>query len=419
MYRTLILCLCCLVPGIPLAAQTVTLEGAVDEALANNPSVRRAEAAARAARALVWAGFPENPELFREWEGPGGVDITAEWAEMKTGLIQRIEFPLTYVYRLKSRGFAAGAEAAEAAAVRNRIAALVKKRFFRSLLLEERTRLYEEIARITRDHFAKARIRVLSGESPPYDTLKIRVDLSEAENRLLAARENRELALQALAEAMGRRSGDGLAPAGELHYRPTSVDTGTLERLLLESHPEITAERSRFRQSRAALGESWSRLLPSFSLRMFRHDVTGAAAGRGLEIGMQVPLWFFVNDQSRIRSDTYAVDAARSGVLAREQSLLLGLRTSLAALHTADNQARNFRDNTVVQVRELVRIASRSYEAGEMGYLELADALTTMNRVMDTYFESLYTLMASRADLEEAVGTSLFTYFGGSADENL
>lgn len=417
MYRTVFICIGGLLMWHPLQAQNLTLRHAIEEALANNPEVRQADAQADAARAAVWAGFPENPELFREWEGPQGVDLTGQWGERKTGIIQHVEFPLTYVYRLRSRSFQSGEEQANAAVVRIRTESLVKKRFFKTLLLENRCRLYEEIARINREHFAKARIRVISGESPPYDTLKIRVDMSEAENRLLAARENRKLALQALAQAMGRRSADGLAPAGELRFRPVTVNEDTLEQLLLNAHPQLSAARFRWQGSRAVWRESWSRLLPSFSLRMFRHDFQGAASGNGLEIGMQVPLWFFSNDQSRIRADKHTMEASRNGALANEQKLLLDLHTSLAALHTAVNQAENFHDNTVVQVRELVRIASRSYDAGEMGYLKLADALQTMNRVMDAYYESLYTLLASQADLEQAVGTDLFTYFGGSADE--
>ena len=63
--------------------------------------------------------------------------------------------------------------------------------------------------------------------------------------------------------------------------------------------------------------------------------------------------------------------------------------------------------HTLKEVEELVRIATRSYEEGEMGYLEMSDALKSFNRIRVGYSESVFEYLSALADLEEAVGRPL------------
>jgi len=55
-----------------------------------------------------------------------------------------------------------------------------------------------------------------------------------------------------------------------------------------------------------------------------------------------------------------------------------------------------------------VRIATRSYEEGEMGYLEVAEALRSLNQTKVGYTKALFSYVKAQADLEVAVGVSLF-----------
>ena len=55
-----------------------------------------------------------------------------------------------------------------------------------------------------------------------------------------------------------------------------------------------------------------------------------------------------------------------------------------------------------------MRIATRSYEEGEMGYLEVTEALRRLNSTKAGYYQALYNYQAALAELEKAVGTSLY-----------
>ncbi len=74
----------------------------------------------------------------------------------------------------------------------------------------------------------------------------------------------------------------------------------------------------------------------------------------------------------------------------------------------AQKQVQNYVENTMQEVEELVRIATRSYEEGEMGYLEVAEAMRTLNRTKAGYLDVLYDYLSARADVEKAVGITGF-----------
>ena len=82
---------------------------------------------------------------------------------------------------------------------------MVKKGFYEVILLDRQTKLYEDIALIMQQNLQKARIRVLAGESSSYDTLKVRVDLAEVENRVLSMKKTLEIARSKLGLLLGRK----------------------------------------------------------------------------------------------------------------------------------------------------------------------------------------------------------------------
>jgi len=85
----------------------------------------------------------------------------------------------------------------------------------------------------------------------------------------------------------------------------------------------------------------------------------------------------------------------------------LKVKEAFINLKVAESFYSKYKSN-LSQVEELVRIATRSYEEGEMGYLEVAEALRSMNKTKVGYSEALFSYLKAQADLEKAVGVSLF-----------
>ena len=127
----------------------------------------------------------------------------------------------------------------------------------------------------------------------------------------------------------------------------------------------------------------------------------------GGELGVSIPLWILLRGQGAVRSTSLMVDVSRWQLIHKRRHVFLGVERAHSHLIVAGQQVKNYRDNTLKEVEELVRIATRSYEEGEMGYLEMSDALKTLNRIRVGYSESIFEYLAALADLENAVGRPL------------
>lgn len=392
-------------------AQKLTLERAIEEAVTRNPDLLKAEQEVGAAKAGFWEGVsPEYPEFFIEYEGiPEKSHSLSDYEEKKFGLTQGLDFPLAYFFKGQWHHFEKKRMEAEFLLLRNNLVSEVKKGFYRVILLDRQTELYEEIARITRQNFQKARVRVLAGESSPYDTLKVKVDLAEVENRVLVMKRVLEVARSELGLFLGRERGEPVDVVGDLSFLPVSLNQDSLCELALANHPSLMKAWAEVGQKSAKRRLSWTGLMPGIHLRYFRQEFPSEPSPRawGGEIGVSVPLWFFLKGQGMIRSASSELKAARWRVESERREVLLEVDQAFSRLIVAEKQVQNYRENTLREVEELVRIATRSYEEGEVGYLEVAEAMRSLNRIQVGYAETLFEYLAAQADLEQAVGVSV------------
>lgn len=393
------------------SAQKTTLEQAIEETLAHNPELLKQRQKIRAAKAGIWeAVSPDEPHVFMELEEiPENSNSLDDYGAKRIGIQQEIEFPLNYYFKAKWQNLEKKRVYSDYLQAKNDVVGEVKTKFFNVLLLKDQNILFDEILRISKQLLQKARVRVLAGESSSYDTLKVKVDLAEVENRKLFIDKEFELALSELAMLLGRENCNNLEVAGELSYKPTSLSVDTLQILALTNHPLLTQMQANVSQKKTERNLSWTGLLPNFEVKYFQQEFQGITREKawGGEIGLSVPLFFFLKGQGKIRAASYNVAGAKWEQVSAERKVRFKVKEAFSKLQVAEKHYLNYKNN-LSQVEELVRIATRSYEEGEMGYLEVAEALRSLNRTKVGYSEALFSYLKAQADLEKAVGVSLF-----------
>jgi outer membrane protein TolC len=403
-----------IVLNIPLMifAQQKSLEDIVLEALQNNPELLSAESELKSVKADFWTSIsPESPEIFTEYEGLPENDYSfSKYDIRKTGIAQGIEFPLTYYLKGRKSHWEKSIHHADYITLRNKLISKVKKAYYQLLRIIKQIRIYREIESLTLQNVEKTRIRVLSGESSSYDSLKVKVDLIEVVNRVLSLEHVKKLAVSELLILLGRSEESMLEISGELEFSTIHLNQDSIRIRMLESHPLLKKEYAVLRQKCVMRNLSWNQLLPDFHVRYFQiqyGDDPNRKAWGG-ELGLKVPLWFFLKEQGNIRSANYKVQSAQWKSKNVENNLLLQVEKAIARYQIAVKQVVNYRNYSLKEVEELVRIATRSYEEGEMSYLELSDALSAMHRVRIGYTDALYDYFSALSDLEEAAGFQLF-----------
>lgn len=394
------------------SGQGLTLGQAIEQAKTNNPELMKAKLELKAARANFWEGIsPENPRMFAEFEGiPNSRHSLSGYGERKVGVVQEIEFPLAYVYKGKWRQSENNRRLAEYLSLENEVISSVKKKFFQVLLLQNQLQLYKEITGLTQELYRKAKIRVEAGESPLYDALKVKVDLAEVENRELAIQKELDVTRNELALLLGKNSNATIEVQGKLEFFPIKLNLDSLKNLAKENHPYLKAVSENLNLNKTERNLAWLGLMPDFEVRYFQQEFQyePVAKSWGAEIGLSVPLWFFMKDQARIRSAHYVVQAAKWNYEFEKRRFLFKIDEAYSKLLLAEKQVQNYQENVLKEVEELVRIATRSYEEGEMGYLEVAEALRTLNRTKAGYLEAMFEFLSAQAELERSVGIRLF-----------
>ena len=393
-------------------AQDLILKQAIDEALQNNLEILAAKREIQAKGADFWQGIsPDNPQFFSELEAiPKNQHSLADYGERKIGIKQELDFPIIYLFKGQLFQAEKRRAIAEYALVRNEVAADVKKKFYEVLLFSKQVELFQQVKSLTTELYQKALIRVETGESAKYDAIKVKVDLAEVENRLLAIQKKYDIATNELALLLGRKNNSALSVSGDLNYFPFQIELDSVKFLAERNHPQLKSGKEHLSQVKINKTLAWLKVLPSLELSYFQQDFQYEPTPKawGAEIGLSVPLWFFLKDQGQIRSAHHQLAAARWGFEFEKRKIILRVNQAYANLILAEKQVHNYQKNVLQQVEELVRIATRSYEEGEMGYLEVTEALRTLNRTKAGYLEALFEYLAEQAELEKAVGMSLF-----------
>ncbi|MFO7890881.1 MAG: TolC family protein [bacterium] len=388
--------------------QSLSLPKAVKEAVNNNLSLSQAYQEWKAKKARFWANIsPDYPTIFTEMEGiPENSPSLDQFQVKKSGISQEFEFPTAYFFKAQqSRNLQKKAKA-RYQQLRNEVVAEVKKGFYKFQLFNKQQDLYEKILSLTRENFEKARIRVIAGETTSYDTLKLRVDVTEAENQVVKIQNQKKITQAELNKILGREIERPLVLQGELHHKPLNINLDSLRSTALIAHPRLNSARKEISLKKTERNLAWNDLLPGLHLRYFKQEFGNNSTKKawGAEIGLSLPLWSFLKGQGEIRAANNTLNAARTNEISVKQSILVEMDIAIAALKIAEKKVNSFQKNTLNQVEELVRITTRSYEEGEMGYLQLADALKTMHRIKAEYYHSIYQYLKARAELLLAAG---------------
>ncbi len=272
----------------------------------------------------------------------------------------------------------------------------------------------EEARKLAQDFLAKTQARYRAGTAAKLDVVKAKVDVSQSENDLIANGRAIATALAGLNRLLARPVGAAVEPSDALSMPPPTADPDALERLALDSRPEIkalAADREGAHDATTLARRYW---LPDLSLTLSRNFTAGDPPAFSTAAALTIPLFFWQHSKGSIAEARHheAELAAVATDLAAQVSL--DVRTTYTTATTARRQALFLRDELLPEAREAYRIASVSYGLGGSSALDLLDAKRTLLDAAGQYTEALGAANDARADLERAVGAPLPEPPGGS-----
>ncbi len=389
---------------LPLSAQSaptspLTLEAAIDRALAANPTIAAARlAGAVNAAALEVAGERPNPEATVEFE--------KEAPKQAFGFALPVELGGKRGKRLAVSQAAIRAGDAELAATITQVRNDVRRAYFEGVIAEARLEIFRELRDLSQRARDSAQARFESGDAPRLETMQAELALSAAQNDAASA-EGAVVAAQSRLNALLGFS---------LDTRPllsTAIDQGgpvTTAALLDRAHgasAELVVLDRRIEEQRAKVDLARALRVPDIvPTATLTHDAEPEFT-YGWRAGVTVTLPVFTTHKAGVLVE----ETTLALLTAQRQAAQLridGDVTAAAAIAETQRQAyARYRDVILPQAQQVEQLAQDSYQLGQTGIAALLQALQASRDARLRSLDAVSQFQAALADLERAIGTSL------------
>jgi len=249
------------------------------------------------------------------------------------------------------------------------------------------------------------RTREREGEGSRFDRLRAEQELRDTRQMLTSA---------AVAVVEARATLSGMLPrevsvtriAGALDPKPLPVSADTLPARATSTRAELralgqTAQRASFEAEAARKAKLPSPTL--FGGLKRADDVSGRDSGGVFGVSVSLPLFDAGGrDAARWEAERARVEAARASIELRIRSEIAGAVEALSMRQAALSQEPEEAG------RELAEIAAVAYREGEVGILELLDAMRTASRAKLRNIDMRLDARLAQIALERAVGDILW-----------
>jgi cobalt-zinc-cadmium efflux system outer membrane protein len=381
------------------ASSVLTLPGAMDMALKQNPELASARWGTGVAEGeRTQAGLIPNPELSWEVE-----DTDRRTSTTTVMLSQALELGGKRGARIDLA--TRGQEAADIELQRkvNEIRASVMQAYLAAVRAQTGLELAVQSLGLAERGLHVATGRIDAGRSSPVEGTRAQVQLAEIKLQVRRAETQKAVSYRELASTMGSPGAtwDRLELNGlSLGVAPPS------SRLLarLNQAAEMRLADTQIMQLEAALGSERAQRIPDLTVSV-GSQYSREDRDRINVVGVSMPLPLFNRNQGNVLAASRRADQARdqrNAVELRLRTLVLSAQDQWA---TAAQEVESFDKVILPAAQNAVDAATRGFEMGKFGFLEVLDAQRTLVSARSQYLDSLASASEARVALERVYGS--------------
>jgi len=189
---------------------------------------------------------------------------------------------------------------------------------------------------------------------------------------------------------------------GSLDVLPARAPVDALLREL-EQAPELAAHRLEIERRDAVIGVERSKRYPD--VRLTAGTQRNNELGRNQTLlGVSIPLPLFDRNQGNLYEATVRADQARDVHRAMQVRLAHELRQASAQLELARRSADTLRGAVLPGARDAYEAATRGFEAGKSGFLDVLDAQRTLFQARIRYLAVLADTYQAAIAIDRVLG---------------
>jgi outer membrane protein, heavy metal efflux system len=401
----------CLVTGVPPAAAQgappLTLQAALDEALARNPELIALGAALEAERQRPGQERYLMPPMLEaqiwQWPlnriSPAGATYMFEAQQAFPGRGKRT---------LRERLMAADVEVAAAAIpVRARdIVAAVKRAYADIFVARKAVDISQETIGLLRQIAEGTQVRYAAGRGSQQDILKTVVEITRLHEEEVMLVEQGRMAEARLNALLGRDPGSPVGPLAEPQEEAPPAPVAELQALAIDRQPELAMARAEIARAEASVDVVRSERRPDYFVRggyMLMPGEPGAFTA-GVGITWNNAPWSRGRNDLAEEEARLGVAAARARYDAAVNGLRLMVQEAYIRVESAAQRAALLRTSLVPQSSQALEVSRVGYQADRGEFLDIIDNQRLLAAARLGYYRALADLEQARADLDRAVG---------------
>ena len=406
-------------------------------ALRENPDIKAAEEAARAAAVRV----PQATALPDPMLETKTLPTPVRTADGDNYFNLGVSFTLPVPEKLDRAGRVALQEARmaveELQRTRLQVIADVKRAYFRLYVIDTTVATDLENQDLLRGLIDVARSQVAAGRRTQDDVLRAEVEFSTLEARLIELRQQRTSVVALLNQLLNRRPQTAVPTPEPFDARAVDTRVEELFALAVEVNPDvrrlkeqIERERQAVRLARLAywpdfkLGFEWMPMEPRPAFVPRPNPLTGMRpevsrlSEEGMDswaitVGLNLPVWF-QKIEAGIREARSRLLAAEHAYAAAQNRVRFQVEDAYARVHAQQELVALFANTIIPEARQAYEVSREDYRGGTTSFLYVIDNWQKWLSFNIQYHTALGELERSVADLEEALGQSLNTAESGT-----
>jgi cobalt-zinc-cadmium efflux system outer membrane protein len=402
--RTAAACLTALLFAVPVVAQTplanpLTLQEAMDRALAANPAI----AAARLRGAVNVAGLA----LARERLNPEATfEIEKETPKQAYGFALPLELGGKRAKRIAVSQASVHTGDAELTATIAQVRNEVRRSYYAGLVADARVSVLREMRDLSLRARDTAQARFDTGDAPRLEVLQADLALAAAENEAAAA-EGETLAARSRLNALLGQPLNTVQPLSTPIDAAGPVVSDEVLKIARAGSSEIMVLDRRIEEQRAKLLLAQALRVPDvIPTATLTHDAQPEFT-YGWRAGVAVALPIFTSHKARVLVEQTTL----AQLMAEREATVFRINAEVTADAAAAEAQRlayvRYRDIILPQAQQVEQLAQASYQLGQTGIAALLQAFQTSREVRLRSIDAISQLQTTLADLERAIGAPL------------
>ena len=407
------------------AADSVTLEEAVERALDASPQVVQAETGLGTAEygtRQAYASFLPNLSLStgaslsstERFDPTTGLQVSGQSNNYSAGLSASMDLFSGGRNLAAVRSARATVEAAEATVVTRRfsVALEAKRAYFAVLRAEDLIRLNEERIAQAREQLQAAERQLQAGRATRSDVLRARLQVSNARQALLNAETQRRTAMYALGRLVGVLGPVAAERPATLDPRPLALTADEMRAIILAEAPSVLSSAANLGVAEAGLSQARAQYFPSIGVSggyNWSNAELGLNDGRtswNTRVSLSYPLFNGLQREVNVGRAHAQVTVAGAQAEEARRAVLAELEGLIAAVELATLELEILEESVAV-AEEDYRVLRERYQLGAATILELVSSQIALLQAEHDLINARYDYQIAKAELESLLGREL------------